>query len=207
MLKHLITPFLALTLSLSAHAQLHMGLAFDYQHMPAPSIQNIGNGSEYGGSVFFRVPFSSHLNLEWSVDLGGGKSRTYYWTPTQQPPYPDAHIIPRDQSLVYVGIPVHLTYSHSFRDLRVFAGPGIAWTTIAITGPALMGSNNNNSDCSSIAASFKAGCELYRHIVLSGEFRPWRAYLKNNESRFSNNLSVKLGYEIPLKKRSAQAHS
>jgi hypothetical protein len=53
-----------------------------------------------------------------------------------------------------------------------------------------------------VGASFKAGVQLLRHLLVSGEFRPWMATVNKtaqyqyNRYKVSNQLSVKLGYEI-----------
>jgi hypothetical protein len=210
MLKHLILPAIALLLSLSTHAQLRAGLALDYEHIQAPAYYNIGSGSGMGGSIFFRLPFSNHLGLDCSLDLAGGHTTYEYY------PYsPDINSQPGKtavkRSFIYMGIPVYLVYSRSFRQVRVFVGAGPSLSLLSMDNAGghgwSMGPRYNT-----ITASFKAGVQLYKHVLLSGEFRPWSTALNKTDAfqytpyKISNQLAVKLGYEFGKAKHSARSH-
>ena len=200
MLKHLILPAIALMLSFSSNAQVKAGLAFDYEHINAPAYYNVGSGSGFGGSVFFRAPLSHNLGIDWSLDIAGGHT-TYQFYPFSPDPGWPSHITPVKRSFVYTGLPVYLVYSLSFRTVRVFAGAGPSLSMLSMDDAQghgwSMGSNYIG-----VAASFKAGVQLFQHLLLSGEFRPWiatvnkTAQFQYDRYKVSNQLSVKLGYEI-----------
>ena len=209
MIKHLITPLFALVLSFSVNAQVHIGLGFDYEHIQASSSRNIGSGSGYGGSLFFRVPLSSHWSLDWSVDLASGHTQTNYWVNppfTMGPPLP---AIPASEkrSFLYGAIPLHVLYDQSFQHVRVFAGPGLSYSRISGMEKIFLHADRIEGNCTVLAVSLMAGCELYQHVVLSGEFRPWKFYLSDNGNKISNLVSVKVGYAIKATKHSSRSRS
>jgi hypothetical protein len=201
MLKYLILPAVALVLSLSTHAQVKVGVALDYEHIQSDAFSPIGNGKLWGGSVFFHFPVSKLLELDWSADAAGGNIRGEFWV---YPPFPNdpPFTVSENRHTFYLGVPVHLVYDFPFRGGRVFAGPGIAWSHLRVEGTYPNGYHNTTGAAggSMIAASFKAGFQLYKYFTLSGEFRPW---ISNASTSPSNLLSLKLGYELgPLKQSS-----
>ena len=213
MLKHLILPAVALVLFLSTHAQLRVGVALDYEHIQAPAYYNVGSGSGMGGSIFLRFPFSNNLGLDCSLDIAGGHTTYEYYPYSPDPNYQPGKIAAK-RSFFYTGIPVYLVYSLSFRQVRVFAGAGPSLSLLSM-GEALGHGWSLGPNCNTITASFKAGFQLYRHVILSGEFRPWTTVLNKtdmfqyNRYKISNLLSVKLGYEfgaIRSTKQSPHSH-
>ncbi|WP_431216656.1 outer membrane beta-barrel protein [Puia sp. P3] len=197
MLKPLVLAAMALTLSLSGRSQLRPGLAVDYEHIKAPAFGNIGTGSAWGGSIFFRYPFprNHRLSLDFSFDFAGGNTSVQYYiyVPDPNTPMP---IGTQSVSLVYVGIPVYLTYSRTFGHLRVFAGAGPSFASYS-AGEVIGHGFYMKPNFTAITASFKAGCELFDHLMLSGEIRPWKGFLgRSGVSKVDNMLSVKLGYEF-----------
>jgi len=204
MLKYLILPAVALVLSSSISAQVKFGIALDYEHIQSKSFSPIGTGNLYGGSLFFRVPVSKSLELDWSLDIAGGHVRTEYWQMSPFP-YDPPREMSENRSTFYLGVPIHLVYDLPFRGGRVFAGPGIAWSHLHAVGTFPNGYHPTSGEAggSVIAASFKAGFQLYKYFILSGEFRPWisHAYVST-----SNLLSLKLGYELSTIKQSSHSH-
>ena len=213
MLKHLIPPVLALALTLSAnvsaHAQAKIGFALNYEHIQSPALWNVGSGSGYGGSLFFRFPFSHRFELDGSLDLAGGHTTYQYYL---YPPYPnDPELKTAKRSFFKTTIPVHLVYSLSFRQVRVFAGAGPAFSFLSVASEQGHAWTLGPS-CNTLSASFMAGFELYQRIVISGEFRPWNTVVSTNKDQYhrykiSNLLSVKLGYELPMPKHFSRVHS
>lgn len=212
MLKHLILPAIALVLSLSTHAQVRAGLALDYEHIQAPAYYNLGSGSGMGGSFFLRIPFSKNLGLDCSLDIAGGHTTFKFdsYSPVVNDP---SYIVAEKRSFFYTGIPVYLVYSLSFRQVRVFVGAGPSLSLLSMAEETGHGWYLGPR-CSTITASFKAGFQLYQHVILSGEFRPWSSLLNKtstyqyNPYKISNLLSVKLGYEfgtIPPAKHSSRS--
>jgi hypothetical protein len=214
MLKHLILPAIALVLSLSTHAQLRAGLALDYEHIQAPAYYNVGPGSGMGGSIFLRLPFSNKLGLDCSLDLAGGHT-TYEFDPySPYPNYPVSRVAAK-RSFFYTGIPVYFVYSLSFQHVRVFVGAGPSLSLLSM-GDAFGHGWSLGPKCNTITASFKAGFQLYKHVMFSGEFRPWSTVLNKTDAyqyngyKISNLLSVKLGYEfgaIRSTKHSSRVHT
>lgn len=202
MLKHLILPVVASMLSLSTRAQAHAGIALDYEHIQAPVYENLGSGSAVGGSVFLYAPFAHKLGLDMSLDIAGGHT-TYQFLPfSPDPGFPvPAHVVSDRRDFTYAAIPVHIVYSHSFRHLRLFGGAGMAFTHLSMDPQNFHGWEMGGT-CNTLSLSFKGGVELFRHIVLSGEFRPVNAVVNKTDSyqyyayKVSNLLSVKLGYEF-----------
>ncbi|MBS1664496.1 MAG: outer membrane beta-barrel protein [Bacteroidetes bacterium] len=204
MIKYLIAPLFALALSFSVQAQARFGLAFDYEHIQAPRYENIGSGSGYGGSFFVRAPFSSHWGLDGSLDIAAGHTQTDYpsFSPSSVFSIATALVTQR-RSFVSTTLPLHIVYSLSFQNVRVFAGPGLAFSHIQAEEYDFHGLKLD-PNCSMLIGSVRAGCQLYQHVVLSGEFRFFKAYLSNDNNRVSNFLSVKLGYEFKPLKHSAR---
>jgi hypothetical protein len=200
MLKHLILPVIALVLSLSTQAQVRAGLALDYEHIQAPALYNLGSGSGMGGSIFFRFPFLNTLGLDCSLDIAGGHTTYEFYPFSPYPNYPSSKIAAK-RSFIYTGIPVYLVYGRSFRHVRVFVGAGPSLSLLSMDEASGHGWSLGSS-CTTISASFKAGFLLYQHVMLSGEFRPWSTVLSKSDAyqyysyKFSNLLSVKLGYEF-----------
>ena len=210
MLKHLILPAIALLLSLSTHAQVRGGLALDYEHIQAPALYNMGSGSGMGGSIFLRFPFSKNLGLDCSLDIAGGHTTYEYYPFYPYPTYtPNKTAVKRP--FVYIGIPIYLVYSLSFRQVRVFvgAGPSLSHLSMDNAGGHAW---SLGPDCNTLSASFKAGFQLYQYVILSGEFRPWSAVINKTDPyqydryKISNQLSVKLGYVLGPTKHSARSH-
>jgi len=200
MLKHLILPALALTLSLATHAQTKIGLALDYEHIQAPALQNLGSGSGMGGSVFFYAPLKHNLGLDVSFDLAGGHT-TYQFYPFSPDPAWVPTLVSEKRSFFYTAIPVHLVYSHTFRQLRLFAGAGVALASVGMSVQSFHGFEMGGT-CTTFSGSFTAGLELFQHVMLSGEFRPFNTVLNKTDRyqytpyKVDNLLSVKLGYVL-----------
>lgn len=204
MLKYLILPAVAMVMSISISAQVKVGVALDYEHIQSETFSPIGTGKLWGGSVFFHFPVSKRLELDWSADAAGGKIRGEFLEYSPFPNDPPVKVS-ENRHTFYLGVPVHLVYSLPFRGGRVFAGPGIAWSHLHVEGTYPNGYHNTAGVAggSMIAASFKAGFQLYKYFTLSGEFRPW---ISKASASLSNLLSLKLGYELGLLKQSSHSH-
>ncbi|MBS1603949.1 MAG: hypothetical protein JST42_14880 [Bacteroidetes bacterium] len=214
MLKHLILPALALTLSLAAHAQAQAGLAFDYEHIQSPRLQNLGPGSGQGGSAFIYFPLKHNFGFDLSLDIAGGHTSFDYY-----PFSPTPTVVPQlttiERSFTYSAIPVHIVYNWSFPHLRLFVGAGAAFTHLSMEELAFHGWSLA-PNCNTLSLSLKGGLELLRHLVFSSEFRPLNAVVsKNGQYQYysysvSSLLSLKLGYAFgnirPIK-HSAPTHS
>ncbi|WP_431216655.1 hypothetical protein ACQ86N_19960 [Puia sp. P3] len=196
--KTLILCAAALMLSLLTQAQARTGLALDYEHIQSPALGNLGPGSGMGGSVFIHAPFAHNLGLDLSLDLAGGHT-TYQYYPYNPSPGSVSHLTSLKRPFFYSAIPVHLVYSHSYRQMRLFAGGGFAFTHLSMDEADFHGWQMGPT-CNTISLSFKAGFELFSHIVFSGEFRPASAVVSKTTAyqperyKIANQLSVKLGY-------------
>jgi len=215
MQKPLVLTTAALMLSLLTHAQAQSGLAFDYVHIHAPAMLNIGSGSGMGGSVFFYAPLpKDNLGLDISIDIAGGHT-TYAYYPFNPSVGGSSTLVSVKRPFVYSALPVHVVYSHSYRQLRLFAGAGLFFSHLSMDEAGGHGWSMG-STCNTIGLSFKAGFQLLQHVVLSGEFRPVSADVSKtdpyqpNSYKISNQVSLKLGYafgKIQPTKHSSPKHS
>jgi len=185
-------------LSLSTRAQAHVGLALDYEHIHAPVYENLGSGSAVGGSAFLYAPFAHNLGLDMSLDFAGGHT-TYQFMPFSPAPGYPTHVVSDRRDFTYTAIPVHIVYSYSSRHVRLFGGAGMAFTHLSMDVQNFHGWEMGGT-CNTLSLSIKGGAELFRHIALSGEFRPVNAVVNKtdkyqyNAYKVSNLLSVKFGY-------------